>query len=932
MARVESGDAFAVVPSPVVDLVGRGDEVVRLQQFVRRACAHGGSFLIQGGPGAGKTALLEAIASGAAAEGIVVVGGSGLEDETGTSFSLLNLLLRPLRHHIPALDARHRTPLSMALGLGDMPTPAGLDVANAIVELLQIAGAARPLLVIVDDLSWVDRSSAAVLSFIARRLAGQAIGFLGASDPSLSSHFDGKGIPGLSLHPLGSDDALDLLHHRYPMLTRRVASRVIAEACGNPLALLELPAGLSDSQLRGAQTLPAVLPLTPLCQATFGAGLVDLPPLTLQFLLVAALEGTGDLRILQQISGAALGLEPLSPAEQAHLVHVDENIGRLTFLHPLTRAAVVGLSTSAERRVSHLVLAQQLMEQPERRAWHLAAASVGPDETVSGLLVAAAKRAVRHGDGVGAVAALLRAADMSTSGGDRGALLARAAYLGAGFTGDLNAVAELLADSRRADPQGDESLQAAVAGAYTLLNSDGGVIAAHRLLVAAIEARTRPGQCSDPALVGAIRTLFSICLWAGRPGLWAPLHAALEHLVPAIPRMLYIQIQTMDDPVRRALPVLAELDRAIDRLDEETDLARIVQVAVAAIYLDRGTDCREPLMRVIDDGRAGGAITAAIDAMMLLCVDDVFVGRWDEAERLAIEGLQLCDDHGYGLQKWQFRLGQGLLAAGRGDDVSAAGLSGQMMEWAVPRRVRVVEMYAQHVRGLAALGRGDFEEAYQQLAAISPPGSFAPHVNHALRVPMDLVEAAVHTHRHTEATAHVAAMREARISLISPRQAVMVAGSAALAAPEDRAGELFEDTLALPELDRCPFETARVHLAYGEHLRRDHTASAARAQLTTAAGIFRRLGATPWIARADRELRATGQTRTHADDALITALTPQEHEIASMAAAGLTNKQIGARLFLSHRTVSTHLYRAFPKLGITSRAALRDALADQPGP
>jgi predicted ATPase len=195
MARVESGDAFAVVPSPVVDLVGRGDEVVRLQQFVRRACAHGGSFLIQGGPGAGKTALLEAIASGAAAEGIVVVGGSGLEDETGTSFSLLNLLLRPLRHHIPALDARHRTPLSMALGLGDMPTPAGLDVANAIVELLQIAGAARPLLVIVDDLSWVDRSSAAVLSFIARRLTGQQIGFLGASDPSLSSHFDGKGSP-----------------------------------------------------------------------------------------------------------------------------------------------------------------------------------------------------------------------------------------------------------------------------------------------------------------------------------------------------------------------------------------------------------------------------------------------------------------------------------------------------------------------------------------------------------------------------------------------------------------------------------------------------------------------------------------------------------------------------------------------------------------
>ncbi len=931
MARAETGDAVAVVRAPAVELVGRSDEVTQVREFVRHACLHGGSFLIQGEPGAGKTALLETIAAGAMAEGVLVVGGSGSQDETGTGFSLLNLLLRPLRGHIPALDTRHRTPLSMALGLGDMPTPAGLDVANAIVELLQIASVARPLLVVVDDLPWVDRDSAAVLEFIARRLAGQAIGFLAASTPSLPSHFDGKGIPELTLHPLGGDDAAALLQARYPMLARRVAHRMIVEACGNPLALVELPAALDDPQRQGTQTLPAVLPLTSRCQATFATPLVDLPPLTVQFLLVAALEGTGDLRILQRISGPALGLEPLSPAEQAHLVHVDENRGRLTFVHPLTRAAVVGLSTSAERRVCHLVLAQQLSDQPERRAWHLAAASVGPDETVSDLLVQAAEQAVRRGDGVGAVAALLRAADMSPSGVDRGALLARAAYLGAGFTGDLDAVAELLADSRRADPHGDESLQAAVAGAYTLLNSDGGVMAAHRLLVAAIETRSRPERCSDPALVGAVRTLFSICLWAGQPELWAPLHAALEHLVPAVPRMLSIQIQTMDDPARRALPVLDELDRAIDRLGEETDLARIVQVGVAAIYLDRGAECREPLMRVIADGRAGGVVTAAIDAMMLLCVDDVFVGRWDEAARLAVEGLRLCDDHGYGLQKWQFRLGQGLLAAGRGDEVSAAALSERMLEWAVPRRVRVVEMYARHVRGLAALGRGDFEDAYHQLAAISPPGVFAPHVNHALRVPMDLVEAAVRTRRHAEASAHVTAMRETRMAAISPRLAVMVAGSAALAAPEDRAGELFEEALALPDLDRCPFETARVHLAYGEYLRRDHTAGAARAQLTAAAGIFRRLGAAPWVARADRELRATGQTRTAPSPTEVAALTPQEHEIASMAAAGLTNKQIGARLFLSHRTVSTHLYRTFPKLGITSRAALRDALADRPG-
>jgi DNA-binding CsgD family transcriptional regulator len=913
------------VPRSAVDLVGRGGDLQLLREFVQQASVRGGSFLVHGEPGAGKTALLEAAAACAAAEGIVVLGGAGLRDETDTNFSLLNLLLRPLRSHIPALNDRHRTPLSMALGLGDMPAPAGLDVANAIVELLQIACVARPLLMIVDDLHHVDRSSSDVLGFIARRLAGRAIGLLAASDPAQPSHFDGKGIPELAIRPLDDDDASELLDAHFSMMARRVRNRVIDEAGGNPLALLELPSALTEPQRLGAQPLPAVLPLTPRCQATFATGLVDLPAPTLQFLLVAALEGTGDLRFLQQVSGGELLLETLAPAELAHLVHAEESTGLLTFLHPLTRSAVVGLSTSAERRVAHLLLAAQLTGQPERRAWHLAAASGGPDEEVANLLVQAAEQAILHGDGVGAIAALLRAADMSPGDGDRGRLLARAAYLGAGVTGDLNTVPQLLADSRRADPHHNESLEAAVAGAYTLLNHDGGIITAHRLLVAAIEARTRSGECGGPALVDAVRTLFSICLWAGRPELWAPLHAVLEQL-PAIPRILYIQIQTMDDPARLALPVLDELDAMINGLDEETDLARIVQVADAAIYVDRIADCREPLMRVIKDGRAGGAVTAAIDAMMMVCVDNVFVGRWDEAEQLATEGLQMCDDHGYGLQKWPFRLGQALLAACRGDDVVAAALTGQMMEWAAPRRIRAVEMFAQHVRGLAALGRGDFEEAYQQLAAVSPPGSLAPHVNHALRVPLDLVEAAVHASRRAEAVAHVAAMHEARIATISPRLAVMVAGSAALAAPPDRAGVLFEEALALPELDRCPFETARVHLAYGEHLRRHHTAGAARRQLTVAADIFRRLRATPWVTRTERELRATGQTRHLTDYAEIALLTPQEYEIASMAAAGLTNKQIGERLFLSHRTVATHLYRAFPKLGITSRAALRDVL------
>jgi DNA-binding CsgD family transcriptional regulator len=237
-----------------------------------------------------------------------------------------------------------------------------------------------------------------------------------------------------------------------------------------------------------------------------------------------------------------------------------------------------------------------------------------------------------------------------------------------------------------------------------------------------------------------------------------------------------------------------------------------------------------------------------------------------------------------------------------------------------------VEWCAWQARTLAALGRGDFEEAYWQASAISPAGALASHVPFALLVPMDLVEAAVRTGRHAEADAHVAAIQAANIAALSPRFALLAAGSAAIAAPEDSAAGLFEEALAIPGADAWPFELARVQLAYGERLRRAQALSESRRQLMAALGTFERLGATPWADRAASELRATGQTRSRAGQRDHVSLTPQEREIAMLAAAGLTNKEIGQRLFLSPRTVSGHLHRIFPKLAITSRAALRDAL------
>jgi DNA-binding CsgD family transcriptional regulator len=235
------------------------------------------------------------------------------------------------------------------------------------------------------------------------------------------------------------------------------------------------------------------------------------------------------------------------------------------------------------------------------------------------------------------------------------------------------------------------------------------------------------------------------------------------------------------------------------------------------------------------------------------------------------------------------------------------------------------------VRSLEAVGNGDFEVAYHHATSISPAGQLASHAPTALFVFLDLVESAVRTRRFAEADAHVAALLETGVSAISPRLALLVGGSAAIAAQDHKAGELFEDAMAIPGTDRWPFDLARVQLAYGEYLRRQRATTDARKYLTNALTAFQGLGARGWVERASQELRASGQgqARTSGLQAACSQLTSQEHEIAMLAAAGMTNKEIGERLFLSHRTVGAHLYRVFPKLGITSRAALRDALADQ---
>jgi DNA-binding CsgD family transcriptional regulator len=912
------------------ELVGRDQDLAVIRSFVYELPAQGGTLLLSGEPGVGKSALLDAAEELAASAGIRVLQAAGAEFEHA-SFCGLNQLLLPLRADLNRLDDLQRNALSVALGFSAGPASDRLVVSNAALMLLCQAAADRPLLLIIDNLQWMDQASAMVLGFVARRLSGSRVALLAAEQTGASRFFD-LGVPVYEVLPLDDDASVRLVADRFPDLAPTVRQRIVTEARGNSLALLELPARLSDLQRSARAALPTVLPLSRRLRAVFSSRVSALPAATGYLLLLAVLEGTGDLSLLRAAAARQCGIDDLVPAEQAGLVHVDEAAHRVSFSHPLIRSAVMELSPSSDVRRGHLALATQLKDQPERRAWHLAGAAIEPDEGVASLLEQVARQMQDRGDANRAATALMRAAQLSPHHRDRSRLLAEAACLSATVTGELPLVPRLLTAARRATPGAggspgpDASLHAAVAEACLLLNGADDIGTAHRLLTGAIEAwPALPPACGD-ALIATLHTLLMVCAAGGRPDLWEPFEEALAGLVPGGCTELELLARTHADPARSAIGILGQLDAAIADLSRETGQWRTLVIGAAAAHTDRLAGCREALWHVARAGSQGGAVLPAISALTLLSLDCFLTGAWDEAWRVAGECLRACQSLGHPARAWMAREHLAVIAAARGDDELVRELTGEMLQWAMPRGITLAQMAVYRAGTLAALGRGDFEEAYQEAAKISPPGILVSHVPHALWTVMDLVEAAVRTGRHREAAAHVAAAGEARIAEISPRLALLVTASAALAAPAGQAGHLFEQALGIRGADRWPFEFARVQLAFGEHLRRARAPRDARAQLGAALAAFRALGARPWADRAANELRAARLIPVKPDYHQMPALTVQEHRIVSLAAAGLTNKQIGQRLYLSPRTVGSHLYRAFPKLGVSSRAGLRDAL------
>ncbi|MFE3202366.1 helix-turn-helix transcriptional regulator [Embleya sp. NPDC059237] len=909
-------------------LIGREYDLARLAGFLTDIPRVGGALVVLGEPGVGKSALLATAAREAEAAGMRVLRTAGVQYRAEASYGALRQLLTSTPQMREAVG---RYPdLAAALGHNrDPDRGTGHEaVTDAVAFLLAERPGGRPTLLVLDDAQWLDRASADVLAQVARRLLGTGAGMVSAARAGEESFFDHSGLPLLEIGPLSEAASEALLTLRFPALAPRVRRRLMADAEGNPLALLELPTTLTGPQQVASHALPRRLPLTQRLQAAFASRIKGLPAATRHLLLVAALEGSGNVQVVRR--AMAGGMRHCAAAERVGLVHTDVAAGRLEFRHSLMRSAVVELSTGEQRRSVHRALAKAWIGVPEQRTWHLAQAAVEPDEQIAALLEEVADVSAGRGDGPSAVAALVRAADLSPEGAAQARRLAKAAYRGATLTGNLRDVPRLLGNARQVAPDAD-SLPAAIATAVYLLNSYGDIDTAHRVLGGALAVQRKPYDPGDGTLLEAMAALMMVCFYGGRAELWPTFDEALANFT-AVPETLEVTRATFGDPVRARPADYARLDAAVDAVLGAalgaSDPLQVVRVGIAGSYVDRLGPLEEPLRRIGYGERSADNAFPAIQALVLFCHQAWFAGRWDELRTVARDVLDLCEEHQYSLRAWPAKYLLGSVTAAAGDFRAARQLADRMDQWAGSRRAHTVRFYAAHVRTLIALGQGDFEAAYGHVTTIAPAGSLPPFTRNALWVFQDVVEAAVRSGRREEALRHIQAARDAGLHTVSARMNFVMVGAEALAAGNDAEAEpAFTAALSVEGRERWPFDLARIHLYYGERLRRGRAPTRARGHLDTAAQLFARLGATPWADRAAKELRACGgPTRGRTTGSNGTVLTPQQREIVGLAAAGLTNRQIAEKLFLSPRTVSTHLYQAFPKLGVTSRAGLRDAL------
>ncbi|MYT71762.1 MULTISPECIES: AAA family ATPase [unclassified Streptomyces] len=906
-------------------MVGRESEQEVLSAFL--ADSGGRSLVLRGDTGVGKSALLEHVADLAATHEYRVIRAAGVEAESELPFAGLHQFLYPLLSHIDRLDDAHRRIFDVVFGRSEGTPPSVMTLGIAVLDLLSLAASPTPLLLVLDDGQWMDASSTEVCGFVGRRLTGSSVKLVVVLRADLPSGFDTAALPELPVTTLSEQASEQLLDLRHPGLDPRIRRLVLDEAQGNALALIELPPYVRRADRTPEEVLGYTgIPLPVRLQQVYGVRIEALGDDVRTELLRGALDGAG--ATAGSPRGTRYRMTGAEEAADCGLLDVDPLTGDFVFRHPLVRSTVVQMATPNERRAAHAMLAQVHRDALERRATHLAASTVDPDEEVAAVLEAAADSATVQGGARAAVAWLTRAAELSESPAERSRRLGSAAYV-AGHSGQLDQARQLIRSGT--GPGTGDSPSSVVTSGYVALFEDGDVRSSHRQVRAAIESMRDAGvRGPDVVLTRLVDLLLAISQYASDEAAWQRTHELLDGLGDLVPARSRIYQDAWGDVVLRGAGVPERVERAFAGLTDRKpwELSRL---GSAAYHVDTLGQYRPQLQRAVDREVETGALTNGMTMLHLIMLDQIAAGEWAEAERTGERCLELTTARRHDLFTYHAHAYLGLLAALRGEVEHARELQAVVDTWARPRGVGFLTQITDAIGTTAALTEGDYEAAYLHAIGITPPGTFHPYAHQAPRTLLDLVEAALHTGRTEQARTHALAAQQAGLPGISPRLALLTYGALAMTTTDPTEAEtLYHRAENLPQGANHPFELARIHLHHGIHLRHTQGRKAARLPLTAAAETFERLGTPTWTERARAELRATGASAP-ASSAHLAALTWQERRIADLAASGLTNKEIGQRMHLSPRTVSSHLYRVFPKLGITSRAALRDALAKVPG-
>ncbi len=890
-------------------IVGRPVERSRLNRLVAEAKdGWSRSLVLRGEAGIGKTALLDCAAS--IAEGMRVLRVVGIQSEAEIPFAALQLMFARDTDRIDALPAAQAQALRAAFGSGSSSGERLLVGAATLTLLSELAGDG-PLLCLLDDVQWFDQSSVDALLFAVRRLHSDPIATIFAVRDG-ERPFTAAGLDDLTLARLDATDAARLLA-TVRTLPYDVADRVLDESGGNPLAIVELAAYPTDA---GALRVPvAPLPAIGRLEEHFRQQIRALPERARLALSLAAADHGSDVRAFSA-AAARLGLhaKDLEPAEWARLVRVTSDA--VEFRHPLIRAAAYQDAPLARRLAAHAALAEALSDprDADRRAWHLAAAAIGPDDKAGAELEHAAQRAIRRGAPAAAARALERAAQLTTESAVRGRLLvaaARAAY----DAGHLDRAAGLAAaGAAQTDEPGERAEAGWVRAQVAYERSSPAEASALALDAAAPIVTTDPAR-AIPVLIEAIWCardagdveLLRRCAEQLRSVRGDP-HPVIDGLL-GFAELLRGDVGTAVAPMRALL--LAARDGHVDGVIEQ------LIAAFMGVLIGADDSALSVLDRDVAALRGGGALGWLPYALEPLALAQLAGGRFRDAEANVAEARALAAELGQGLQVTVLTAISAWLAAVRGDDAGAERQAELVL--ADTRRHSMAAAQATWALALNRLMAGDPVAALDRLDRVcaGPPGRDV-----TVRAIPDQVEAGVRAGDRERARRYLPQLTDWATHTRSPVATALLLRCEGLLADGPAAEECFEAALRIS--DCGPYDRARTQLAYGEWLRRNRRRTAARDRLGEALATFEQIAAYGWQRRVRAELVALGNpvTRPAAAAGEVGGLTPQELQVVRRAALGMSNREIAAQLFLSPRTVGHHLYKAYPKLGVARRAEL----------